>query len=225
MITRLRRLVPDRLLSLWLLVGVGVTFAFSIGGAAGLGFEAAAIENGPQESLEIALLLAAALIFLVTAVFQNRPGSPVLLLLSQIFGLMALREFETPVDNHLLFYLASHAARIHWALLASAITVALVFRDRRWTFKDHMQGAGPVWIPLIVAAGIVVAGSFAEEAAGAAVPGSHAHDIMEWLEESLEVCGYGVAALTAAWMGRLAYMTKGRTAKVSDAITFGAESR
>jgi hypothetical protein len=225
MIMRLRRLVPDKLLLHWLLVGVGITFAVSIGGAAGLGFEAAAIENGPQENLEVALLIVAAVIFLMTAVFRNRAGAPVLSVLSLIFGLMALREFETPVDNDLLFYLAGHAARIHWALLSLAITAGLAFRDRRWPFKDHLQGTDPVWGPLIVAAGIVVLGSFAEQAASVASSGSRIHGIMEWLEESLEVCGYGIAALTAAWMWRLAYMTDDRTAKVSDAITFGAESR
>lgn len=225
MISKLSRLIPDRLLLLWLLVGVGVTFAFSIGGAAGLGFEATAIENGPQENLEIILLLAAALTLLATAVFGRRPGGPALMVLSLIFGLMGLREFETPIDNDVLFYLAEHAAREHWAILALAITSGLAFRDRRWSWRQHLRGTGPVWIPLISAAVIVVLGSVAEEIAGAAVPGSHLHDIMEWLEESLEVCGYVVAFVTAAWMWRLGRTVGDQTPKASPAITFEDESR
>ncbi|CAN5323473.1 hypothetical protein BH10PSE1_BH10PSE1_01340 [soil metagenome] len=219
------RLIPDRLFLLWLLVGVGVTFAFSIGGAAGLGFEATAIENGPQEYLEIALLLAASLTFLVTALFGKRSGAPVLMVLSLIFGLMGLREFETPIDNDFLYYLAGHAAREHWAILALTMTAWLAFRDRRWSFRQHMRGTGPVWVPLIGAAAVVVLGSVAEKAAGAAIPSSRLHDIMEWLEESLEVCGYVVAFVAAAWMWRLGRTVGDQTAKVSDAITFEAESR
>jgi len=197
------RLLPDRLFLIWLGVAVAVCFAFSIGGAAGLGFEASAIENGPQENIEIALLIIAALVFMATAIVGKGPGAPVLAGLSLIFGLMGLREFETPIDNDLLFYLAGHASRIHWAILCLVMIVFLSWRGRRWGPRAHFASIRAVWVPLGTAAGIVLLGSVAERIAGEAIPGSHLHDIMEWLEETLEVCAYVVAATTAVWMARI----------------------
>lgn len=218
----LDRLMPDRLLLLWLAVGGVVAFAFSIGGAAALGFEASAIENGPQENLEIALLLVAALGFLATALFRQMPGAPVMAFLALVFGLMGLREFETPIDNDILAYLAGHAARIHWAVLVLATGVFVAFRDRRWSLGRHLRATDAVWFPLIGAALIVLLGSVAESAAGKAPEGTHIHDLMEWLEESLEVCAYGVAAIMAAWMWR---QGKDQTPNPADGITFEPESR
>jgi len=203
MMRTLARLVPDRLFMIWLGIAFAVCFAFSIGGAAGLGFEASAIENGPQENIEIALLIIAAIVFLGTAIAGKGPGAPVLAGLGLIFGLMGLREFETPIDDDLLFYLAGHASRIHWAILCVAMIVILSWRDRRWGPRAHFASVQAVWTPLGVAAGIVLLGSVAEHIAGEAIPGSHLHDIMEWLEETLEVCAYVVAATTAVWMARI----------------------
>ena len=195
--------LPDRRLLAWLIIGGAITFAFSIGGAAGLGFDASAIENGPQENLEIALLVAAALTFAATAVLGRGAGAPVLMLISLIFGLMGLREFETPIDNDVLAYFAGHPVRIHWAILALALTAWVTFRDRRWNLREHLKASGPVWAPLIAGAVIVLLGSLAEHAAGAAGVDTHTHDIMEWLEETLEVCAYVIAFVTAAWMFRI----------------------
>ena len=201
--TFLVKLVPARLFLIWLGIAVAVCFAFSIGGAAGLGFEASAIENGPQENIEIALLVIAALVFMGTAILGKGPGAPALTGLSLIFGLMGLREFETPIDNDLLFYLAGHASRIHWAVLCVAMIIFLSWRDRRWGLRAHFASIQAVWVPLGVAAVIVLLGSVAEDVSGEAIAGSHLHDIMEWLEETLEVCAYVVAATTAVWMARI----------------------
>lgn len=197
------RLMPPRLFMLWLAVAFSVTFAFSIGGAAGLGFEAAAIENGPQENVEIALLIGAAVGFLGTAIVHRGPGAPVLMVLSMIFGLMGLREFETPIHNDLLAYLAGHESRIHWAILTLGLTGVVTARDRRWSLREHFRASGPAWVPLIGAAIIVVLGSLAEDVAKAPALPRHFHDVMEWLEETLEVCGYVVAFTTAVWMARI----------------------
>ena len=219
------RLRPDPLFLFWLAGGGGVTFAFSIGGAAALGFEGSAIENGPQENLEIALLVIAALTFSGAAMVGKGPGAPVLMVLGAIFGLMGLREFETPIDNDFLAYLAGHPVRIHWATLTLALTAFLAFRDRRWSPIQHLRGTGPAWLPLITAALIVVLGSFAEKASGAAPEGTHIHDLMEWLEETFEVCGYLVAAVTAGWMWRLRRRPEDQTPNDADGITFEPESR
>lgn len=201
--TLLSRLAPSRLFLLWLAVAFAVVFAFSIGGAAGLGFEASAIENGPQENVEIALLVGAALGFMGTALLHRAPGAPVLMVLSLIFGVMGLREFETPIHNDFLAYLAGHGSRIHWAILTLALTGVLAARDRRWSFREHFRASAPVWVPLIGAAVIVVMGSLAEDVAKAPGLPRHFHDVMEWLEETLEVCGYVVAFTTAVWMARI----------------------
>ena len=48
---------------------------------------------------------------------------------------------------------------------------------------------------------------------------------MEWLEETLEVCGYLVAAVTAAWMWRLRRRPEDQSPNDADGITFEPESR
>jgi len=198
------RLIPERRLLVWLAIAVAVAFAFCIGGAAGLGFDAVAIENGPQENFEIAFLIGAAVFFLACALPADQAGAPVMVFLALVFGLMGLREFETPDSNAFLIYLASHAARIHWAILCAAVLAWVAWRDRRFSLRQHLSASGPVWVPLISAAVIVVLGSLAEEAATNAVS-PHTHDIMEWLEETLEVCGYVVALTTSVWMARIRF--------------------
>ncbi|MDZ4362549.1 hypothetical protein [Brevundimonas sp.] len=198
------RFLPDRFwpeprFLLWLALAILISFVFSLSVAVGVGFSATAIENGPQENVEIAQLLVTAGLFATTAIAGRGPGAPAMMGLSLIFGVMGLREFETPMDNDVLAYLAGHDVRTHWAILAVAVAAALAVRDRQWTWWQHAKASAPVWLPVIAAALVVLIGLQAEELADV-TPDGRWHDMLEWLEETLEVCAYGVAVATGAWM-------------------------
>lgn len=199
--TSLRSLSAPRSPFVWAVVGAGVGAVYCLGVAQAYGFAESAIENGPQEAVEVALLAMGAAVFLWSAVVLRRPGAPALTFLAMTAGVMALRELDIDDASALGSYLSGHAARWHWVALMLVLT-GLVSRRPSSSVRASLRLIRAIGPTLAAAAALVVLGSVAEEVGDRLATTPVMDMVLLWLEETLELCGYAALLAVALWLTR-----------------------
>ena len=157
------------------------------------GFLPTALEEGPLERMQEAILALAAILFFVAAFFQRDAGRMASIGVAILCVVFFLRELELPVTGPFTAYLNSDMFRLHEALVVLAI--ALPYIVLRWNlmpqFLDYarkFQG----W-PFVFAAAFLFAGEIVEKFS----PSMARPEIGIFFEELLETFGYLVLACLA----------------------------
>ncbi|KAA0968983.1 hypothetical protein FPY71_15625 [Aureimonas fodinaquatilis] len=158
------------------------------------GFLPTALEEGPLERMQEAILVFAALLFAAAAFFQRDAGRMASVGVSILCVVFFLRELELPVTGPVTEYLNSDLFRLHEALVVLA--VALPYIVLRWQlmpqFLDYLRKF-QAW-PFLLAAAFLFAGEIAEKFA----PTMARPELGMFFEELLETFGYLVLVCLAA---------------------------